>query len=156
MDDFSAQRAFMMAVGATKNMPNSGAASAAAAAASAESAADSADAVDVATMEEFLAYLDLDGSAQPADEVAVSGTDPVIAAQKNTMYVCGEVATLSFTPNPAGICAVQFTSGTTPTVLTVPDSVRWPSWFNPSSLEASATYELSVRNGTLGAVMVWR
>lgn len=59
MDDFSSQRAFMMAIGAMKNMPNNAAASAAAAAASAEAAQESADAVDVATMQEFLAYLDI-------------------------------------------------------------------------------------------------
>ena len=156
MDDFSSQRAFMMAIGAMKQMPNNAAASAAAAAASAEAAQESADAVDVATMQEFLAYLDTQGSAQPVDEVTVSGANPVITAQKNTMYVCGEVQTISFTPNAQGLCAVQFASGTTAAILTVPNTVRWPAWFDPSALEANATYELSIRHGTLGAVMVWQ
>lgn len=58
MDDYISTRAFLTAIGAMKMMPDNAAASAAAAAASAAAAAESADAVDVATMEEFLAYLD--------------------------------------------------------------------------------------------------
>ena len=43
----------------------------------------------------------------------VSGTAPVIVAEDNHRYVCGEVTSLSFTPCASGICDVIFTSGST-------------------------------------------
>lgn len=139
-----------------KSMPDNAASSAAAAAQSAQDARDYADAVDAATVPETVAYMDMSGSATPADEVSVSGANPVIKAAKNTFYKCGELQTLSFTPNASGICAVRFTSGTTPTVLTTPNSVKWPDWFDAVTLEASRIYELSIMDGVYGAVMVWQ
>lgn len=85
----------------------------------------------------------------------VTGTTPTITAQDNTRYVCGEVATLSFTPSATGICDVVFTSGSTATVLTVPNTVKWPAWFAPTALEANTTYELNVMDGVYGAVGAW-
>lgn len=87
--------------------------------------------------------------------VSVSGTTPTIVAKAGIRYVCGEVSTLDFTPSATGICDVVFASGSTPAVLTVPNTVKWPAWFDPTSLEANTTYELNVMNGTLGAVGVW-
>ena len=87
--------------------------------------------------------------------ITVSGTTPSIAAKAGVQYVCGEVATLSFTPCATGCCDVVFTSGSTPTVLTVPSTVKWPDWFNPSALEANAVYEINILNGVYGAVGVW-
>lgn len=138
-----------------KAMPDNAASSAAAAAQSAQDAQDYADAVDAATVEETIAYMDMDGSASPADEVAVSGANPVIKAGKNTYYVCGELQTLSFTPNAKGICAVRFTSGTTATILTVPNTVKFPDWFS-GTLEANRIYEISILDGVYGAVMSWQ
>ena len=86
---------------------------------------------------------------------AVSGTTPIIAAKAGVQYVCGEVSTLDFTPSPTGTCDVIFTSGSTPTVLTIPNTVKFPAWFNTSSLEADTTYEINVTNGNLGTVMLW-
>lgn len=85
----------------------------------------------------------------------VSGTTPTIVAKAGIRYVCGEVSTLDFTPSATGICDVVFTSGSTATVLTVPNTVKWPAWFDPTALEANTTYELNIMNGTLGAVGVW-
>lgn len=87
--------------------------------------------------------------------VIVSGTTPSITASAGTRYECGEVSTLSFTPSGTGICDVIFTSGSTPTVLTIPNTVKLPSWFDATSLDANTTYEINVLNGTLGAVMAW-
>lgn len=95
---------------------------------------------------------------QKADKTTVetiSGTDPVITGVDNHRYVCGTVDTLTLTPPSSGIVDVVFTSGTTPTVLDVPSTVKWPDWFNPSALEASATYEINILNGTLGMVGIW-
>ena len=86
--------------------------------------------------------------------VAVTGTAPTITAQADTRYVCGEVASLDFTPPASGICDVIFTSGSTPTVLTVPSTVKWANGFDPTSLDADTTYELNIMDG-LGVAGAW-
>lgn len=144
----------LYAINRMKKMPNNAASSAEAAAASAAAAQQSADAVDVATVAEVIAYMDFDGSASPAAVVQVSGSNPTIQAAKNTMYICGTLQTLSFTPNPSGISAVRFTSGSTATVLTVPNTVKWPDWFN-GTLEANRVYEINIMDGIYGVVMSW-
>ena len=94
----------------------------------------------------------VDGSTGTVD---VTGTTPSITAVENTRYVCGEVATLNFTPSSSGICIVRFTSGSTPTVLTVPNTVVFPEWFDATDLEASRVYEICITDGIYGAVMSW-
>lgn len=84
--------------------------------------------------------------------VPVSGTTPTIVAEEDKIYKCGEVTTLSFTPSSTGLCEVIFTSGTTPTVLTLPNTVKMPDWFE---IEANHTYEISILDGVYGAVMSW-
>lgn len=89
---------------------------------------------------------------EPSETVNVSGTTPTITAESNTRYICGEVTSLSFTPSATGICSVVFTSGSTVTVLTLPQTVMMPEWFE---VEANHTYEISIADGVYGAVMVW-
>lgn len=84
--------------------------------------------------------------------VNVSGSNPSITAEYNKRYVCGEVATLTITPAAQGCTDVLFTSGTTPTVLSLPQTVKMPAWF---TVEASKTYEISILDGIYGAVMSW-
>ena len=86
--------------------------------------------------------------------VSVSGTTPTIVAKSGIRYVCGEVATLDFTPSASGICDVVFTSGSTATVLTVPSTIKWANGFDPTALEANTTYELNVMDG-LGVAVGW-
>ena len=93
-----------------------------------------------------------DGSTGTVD---VSGTTPTITAVENTRYVCGEVTSLNFTPAASGICIVRFTSGSTVTVLTVPSTVKFPEWFDSTSLETNTIYEICVTDGVYGAVMSW-
>ena len=85
--------------------------------------------------------------------VTVSGSTPTITAKSGIRYVCGEVTSLDFTPSATGICEVIFTSGTTPTVLTLPNTVKMPAWWN--GVEASRTYEINILDGVYGAVMSW-
>lgn len=85
----------------------------------------------------------------------VSGANPAIVALAGHRYVCGEVETISITPPASGICDVVFTSGTTPAVLTVPNTVKWPDWFNPANLETSAIYEINIMDSVYGAVGIW-
>lgn len=93
-----------------------------------------------------------DGSTGMVD---VSGTTPTITAVENTRYVCGEVTSLSFTPPASGISIVRFTSGSIVTVLTIPSTVKFPEWFDPTSLETNTIYEICVTDGEFGAVMSW-
>ena len=93
-----------------------------------------------------------DGSTGTVD---ISGTTPTITAVENTRYVCGEVTSLSFTPPASGISIVRFTSGSSVTVLTLPSTVKFPEWFDPTSLETNTIYEICITDGIYGAVMSW-
>ena len=85
----------------------------------------------------------------------VTGSTPVITATANHRYICGEVTSLNFTPSTSGMCDVRFTSGSTVTVLTVPNTVKWPGWFDPTSLETNTVYEINIEDGVYGVVMTW-
>ena len=84
--------------------------------------------------------------------VEITGATPSITALSNTLYVCGEVSTLSITPPSEGVTTVLFQSGSTPTVLTLPSSVLMPSWFY---IEANKIYEISIVHGIYGSAMSW-
>ena len=94
------------------------------------------------------AKLDMVGSV-----VTVSGTAPVITAVSGVRYVCGEVATLDFTPCATGICDVVFTSGSTPTVVILPNTVKFSD--GSFTAEANKTYEINILDGVYGVVMSW-
>ena len=94
----------------------------------------------------------VDGSTGTVD---ITGATPTINAVENTRYVCGEVTSLSFTPPSSGISIVRFTSGSTVTVLTIPNTVKFPEWFDPTALETNTIYEICVTDGEFGAVMSW-
>ena len=96
------------------------------------------------------AMLGIGGETQT---VQVTGTTPVITANQNTRYVCGEVATLDFTPSASGICDVIFSSGSTATVLTLPNTVKMPDGF---SVEANTVYEINIADGEWGAYQSWK
>lgn len=87
--------------------------------------------------------------------VEVTGQTPTITAEENTRYICGEVTSLSFTPCDKGICDVRFTAASISTVLTLPETVKLPAWFDPTLLEAGTTYEINVLDGIYGVVMSW-
>lgn len=84
--------------------------------------------------------------------VTVTGSNPTITAEYNKRYICGEVSTLTITPAQQGCTDVLFTSGTTPTVLSLPNAVKMPSWF---TVEANKTYEINILDGVYGSVMSW-
>lgn len=85
--------------------------------------------------------------------VNVTGTDPVITAQPSYRYNCGEVTTLTITPPTSGTIDFIFTSGTTPTVLDLPSTVKMPSWW--IGVEANTTYEMCITDGVYCGVMSW-
>lgn len=79
--------------------------------------------------------------------VNLSGTQITQVGADNTMYMCGELTELTFTAPAVGITGIRFTSGTTPTVLTISGVTSWMFDFDPTALEASTTYEINVLNG---------
>lgn len=85
----------------------------------------------------------------------VSGTTPSIVCQPNVQYICGEVSTISITPPANGSCDVIFESGSTAAVLTLPNTVKMPAWFDESNLETDTIYEIVITNGVYGSVMTW-
>lgn len=87
--------------------------------------------------------------------ITISGTAPTITAEENARYICGEVVSLNFTPSTNGICDVRFTSGSTVITLTIPSTVKFPNWFDPTKLETNTVYEINVLDGIYGAVMTW-
>lgn len=90
--------------------------------------------------------------------VSVSGTTPSITALPGIQYVCGEVATLDITLPSSGIVDVVFESGSTATVLTITPptgvTLKWANGFDPTALEANATYEINIMDG-LGVGVGW-
>ena len=78
--------------------------------------------------------------------VNVEGATPEIDAAENTIYVCDELTSLTITEYPtSGTFAVTFTSGETPTVLTVPEGLTMPDDWD--GCEANKRYEINVMDG---------
>ena len=97
----------------------------------------------------------IQGQSGSMNVSTISGSTPSIIAEENCRYVCGEVSTISITPCAQGICDVQFTSGSTAAVLTIPNTVIFPEWFDPTTLETDKVYEISVVDGIYAAVGIW-
>lgn len=85
--------------------------------------------------------------------VEVSGTDPLITGKASYRYNCGELYTLSITPPETGTMDIIFTSGATPTVLTLPNTVKMPIWW--AGIETNTTYEMCITDGVYCGVMSW-
>ena len=85
--------------------------------------------------------------------VDVDGTDPTITGQPSYRYNCGEVLSLSITPPESGTIDFRFTSGSTPTVLTLPQTVKMPEWW--VEVEANTIYEMCITDGVYCGVMSW-
>lgn len=79
--------------------------------------------------------------------VSLTGTVIDQTGAANTMYICGEVASLTFAAPASGICAIRFTSGTTATVATFTGVTSWMNGFDPTTLEANKVYEINILNG---------
>ena len=82
----------------------------------------------------------------------VSGATPVIEAAEGHRYVCGEVTSINFTPSTYGLCELMFTSGSTVAVLTLPNTVKMPEWFE---VETERVYDIIITDGVYGAVTSW-
>ena len=85
--------------------------------------------------------------------VDVEGTDPTITGQPSYRYNCGEVLSLTVTPPETGTIDFRFTSGSSPTVLTLPSTVKMPEWW--VEVEANTIYEMCITDGVYCGVMSW-
>lgn len=85
--------------------------------------------------------------------VDVEGTDPTITGQPSYRYNCGEVLSLTVTPPETGTIDFRFTSGSSPTVLTLPSTVKMPEWW--VGVEANTIYEMCITDGVYCGVMSW-
>ena len=92
-------------------------------------------------------WADQTGGGGGMNIVNLSGTQITQVGADNVFYVCGELTELTFTAPAVGITMIRFTSGTTPTVCTINGVTKWMYDFDPTSLEASLTYEINVLNG---------
>ena len=83
----------------------------------------------------------------------VTGTDVTITGQPSYRYNCGEVYSLTVTPPSSGTIDIRFTSGSTPTVLTLPSTIKMPEWW--VEVEANTIYEMCITDGIYCGVMTW-
>jgi hypothetical protein len=82
----------------------------------------------------------------------VTGTDVTINGVANHRYICGELTSLTIVAPSKGIIDIIFESGSTATIVTLPTGVKMPPWY---SIEPNTTYEISITDGTYGAVALW-
>lgn len=77
---------------------------------------------------------------------SATGTTASITAEDNSIYTYGELTSLTITDSAQNISfTVVFTSGATPTTLTVPTGYKAPG--GDLTPQANKTYELNVCNG---------
>lgn len=90
---------------------------------------------------------------------SVSGMTPTITAKAGVRYICGECTTLDITTPESGIVDITFTSGTTPTVLTVTPptgmTMMWANGFDSTALKANTVYEINIMDGCKGVACSW-
>ena len=82
----------------------------------------------------------------------VSSATPIIHADANKRYKCGEVSSIYIIPPATGNCEVIFTSGATAANLIVPNCIRWEDGFDPSTLSTDTIYQIRFSDGTYGDV----
>ena len=99
-------------------------------------------------------YLNLTVNTPIDNAITVAGATPSITAIAGCRYTCSATAVteLTFTPPASGVASVRFVSGSTATVLTLPNTVKMPPWW--TSPAANTTYEISFADG-YGAVASW-
>ena len=83
----------------------------------------------------------------------MESTSVTLAATAETRYIYGELTDLTVTSLPTeGFVNILFQSGSTPTVLTLPDTVKMPQWL---AVGANMTVMISIADGIYGSAQVW-
>lgn len=76
----------------------------------------------------------------PLNEI-ISGASPTIAIRSDHFYKCGELTSLTVTGFTTGAWSISFTSGSTPTVTSIPSTILGLESF---AAEANTLYEINV------------
>lgn len=85
----------------------------------------------------------------------VTGATASITGMPNVRYICDTaISELTITPPASGSIVVRFTAGSN-CIVSLPQTVKLPEWFDISSLEAGTTYEIIITDGVYGGVMSW-
>ena len=84
----------------------------------------------------------------------VTGTTVSITGQANHRYLCGTVTEITITPPQTGMIDVLFTAGSS-CVLSLPNTVKLPDWFDATALEQGTVYEINIMDGVYGVVGSW-
>ena len=125
-----------------------------------EAIADKQDAPSVAGSSGQAMMLDNSGNpvwqTPPGGMVTdtVTGTTVSITGQANHRYLCGTVTEITITPPQTGMVDVMFTAGSS-CVLSLPNTVKLPDWFDATSLEQGTVYEINIMDGVYGVVGSW-
>lgn len=145
-----AQAAAAAAAQSATNIGNS----ATAAAQSATDAAESASGAATSAVNARLSETNTELLEQSVKNLALSGmtviedttsTEVTLDAEPECRYIYGELVSLEITSFPGdGIVDIIFNSGTTPTILVLPQTAIVPEWFDPTELAANTSYELSI------------
>lgn len=85
----------------------------------------------------------------------VTGATVSITGMPNVRYICETaISELTITPPASGSIVVRFTAGSN-CIVSLPQTVKLPAWFDISSLEDGTTYEIIITDGVYGGVMSW-
>lgn len=96
------------------------------------------------------------GGSSAYSESYLRTSSTTMSISPNVFYVWDEVPslTLTFTEGTSGVAneyLFQFTSGSTPTTLSLPDDIKWTGGETPS-IESNKIYQISILKG-LGSVL---
>lgn len=85
----------------------------------------------------------------------LTGSTVSITGMPNVRYICDTaISELTITPPASGSIVVRFTAGSN-CIVSLPQTVKLPVWFDISSLESGTTYEIIITDGVYGGVMSW-
>lgn len=125
-----------------------------------EAIADKQDAPSVAGSSGQAMMLDNSGNpvwqTPPGGMVTdtVTGSTVSITGQANHRYLCGTVTEITITPPQTGMIDVLFTAGNA-CVLSLPNTMKLPDSFDPTTLTQGVVYEINIMDGVYGVVGSW-
>lgn len=84
-------------------------------------------------------------------EQQVEGATPSLAVAENTLYLCGELTSLTLTsiPTSTKLSVIRFSSGATPTQFSYPEGTSITGWSAP---QANTNYSLFIWEGAITMV----
>lgn len=83
-----------------------------------------------------------------------TGNTVTITGTANHRYLCGTVTEITITPPQTGMIDVLFTAGNA-CVLSLPNTVKLPDSFDPTTLTQGVVYEINIMDGVYGVVGSW-